>query len=152
MVRVLFLCHGNICRSPMAEFVMRELVRQAGASGWIVAASAAVSREEIGDDIHRGARRKLTEMGIPFEKRAARQVTRADMDSFDYVLLMEAYNKIRLSAIVGEKAEKAQMLLSFAGEERDIADPWYTGDFDKAYDDILCGCTALLKTILEKGT
>ena len=144
MIRILFLCHGNICRSPMAEFVMRELVRKAGLSDKIETDSAAISREEIGHDMYPPARKKLTEMQIPFAKRRARQVTAREMRDFDYVYLMDASNRALLRRLVGEAdAAKAQPLLP----DRDIADPWYTGDFDETYDDILEGCTGILETI-----
>ncbi len=146
MIRVLFLCHGNICRSPMAEFVMRALVDKAGLSDRIAVASAAVSREEIGNDMYPPARRKLQQMGIPFTRRAARQVTAQDMRTYDHVLLMDAENRTLLRRLVGGAADKARGLLP----DRDIADPWYTGDFDRTWEDILEGCTALLETLQKE--
>jgi len=143
MIRILFLCHGNICRSPMAEFIMRELVRRAGLSDRIETDSAAITREEIGNDMYPPARKKLTQMHIPFARRAARQVTAQEIRAYDYVYLMDASNRALLRRLVGADAEKACPLLS----ERDIADPWYTGDFDATYCDILEGCTALLQRI-----
>ncbi|MBQ7541763.1 MAG: low molecular weight phosphotyrosine protein phosphatase [Clostridia bacterium] len=145
-IRVLFLCHGNICRSPMAEFVMREAVRRAGLADRIETASAAVSREEIGNDMYPPARKKLTEKGVPFTKRAARQVTAQDLRDFDYVLIMDASNRTLLRRLCGADAEKARMLLP----DRDVADPWYTGDFDATFDDVKQGCTALLAEIRGK--
>ena len=140
MIKILFVCHGNICRSPMAEFVLRDMVRKAGLADKIEVASAAVSREEIGSDIHSGTRRKLKEMGVPFERRAARQVTKKDMAEYDHVFVMDASNLRWLRYVVGKDADKAQPLLP----DRDIADPWYTGDFDETWADIVEGCTALL--------
>lgn len=143
---ILFICHGNICRSPMAEFVLKHLVKQMGVEDDFYIASAATSYEEIGNDIHRGTRRKLKEEGIPFEKRAAVRVTKQDYDDYDYLIVMDGYNVSNLSRIVGgDKEGKIKMLLEFAGERRDIADPWYTGDFDKTYDDVLRGCEGLLR-------
>ena len=143
MIRILFLCHGNICRSPMAEFVMRELVRKAGLADKILTDSAAITREEIGHDMYPPAKKKLTQMQIPYEKRAARQVTAREMREYDYIYLMDASNRALLRRLVGDLAEKAQPLL----EDRYIADPWYTGDFDTTYDDILEGCTQRLREI-----
>lgn len=143
---ILFICHGNICRSPMAEFVLKHLVKQRGVEDDFYIASAATSYEEIGNDIHRGTRRKLKEEGIPFEKRAAVRATKQDYDDYDYLIVMDRYNVSNLSRIVGgDKEGKIKMLLEFAGERRDIADPWYTGDFDKTYDDVLRGCEGLLR-------
>jgi protein-tyrosine phosphatase len=143
MIRVLFLCHGNICRSPMAEFVMRELVRKAGLADRISTDSAAITREEIGNDMYPPARKKLTEMHIPYEKRAARQVTAREMRAYDYIYLMDASNRALLRRLVGDLADKAKPLL----DSRDIADPWYTDDFDATYDDVLEGCAARLREI-----
>lgn len=143
---ILFICHGNICRSPMAEFVLKHLVKQRGVEDDFYIASAATSYEEIGNDIHRGTRRKLKEEGIPFEKRAAVRATKQDYNDYDYLIVMDRYNVSNLSRIVGvDKEGKIKMLLEFAGENRDIADPWYTGNFDKTYDDVLRGCEGLLR-------
>ena len=146
MTKILFICHGNICRSPMAEFVLKHLVKQRGVEDDFYIASAATSYEEIGNDIHRGTRKKLKEEGIPFEKRAAVRATKQDYNDYDYLIVMDRYNVSNLSRIVGvDKEGKIKMLLEFAGENRDIADPWYTGNFDKTYDDVLRGCEGLLR-------
>ena len=145
--KILFLCHGNICRSPMAEFVMKELVRRAGRDD-IVVESAALHTDEIGNDIHYGTRRKLQAEGIPFAPRRAWLLTAAKAREYDLLIGMDDYNMADLRRLVfPEDAEKIRKLLSFTGSERDIADPWYTGNFDETYADILEGCTALLKSL-----
>ena len=145
--KILFLCHGNICRSPMAEFVMKELVRRAGRDD-IVVESAALHTDEIGNDIHYGTRRKLQAEGIPFAPRRAWLLTAAKAREYDLLIGMDDYNMADLRRLVfPEDAGKIRKLLSFAGSERDIADPWYTGNFDETYADILEGCTALLKSL-----
>ena len=146
-MKILFLCHGNICRSPMAEFVMKELARRAGRDD-IEVASAALHTDEIGSDVHRGTRSKLREMGIPFSSRAAWLLTPAKAREYDLLVGMDDYNIADLRRLVyPEDMPKIRKLLSFAGSERPIADPWYTGDFDATYDDVLEGCTALLAQI-----
>lgn len=148
MIKILFICHGNICRSTMAEFIMKDMVRKAGREDEFYIESAATSREEIGNDTHRGTKAKLREVGVPFEKRAARQVTKADYDRFDYLIVMDEENIRGLKRIIGSDPEgKVFKLLDFAGKDRDIADPWYTGNFDDTYDDIMDGLTALMKKL-----
>ena len=150
MTKILFICHGNICRSPMAEFVMKELVRRAGLEHEFLIESAATSREEIGNDIHYGTRTKLREMGIPFTRRAARQITRADYDKYDWLIAMDYENLYYMNRCwANDPNHKIKMLLSFAGKNRDIADPWYTGNFDQTYDDVMEGCTAFLEKITK---
>ena len=139
------ICHGNICRSTMAEFVMKDMVNKAGMADDYYIESAATSREEIGNDTHPGTKRKLTEAGIPFTKRKARQVTKRDYDEFDYLVIMDQNNLRNLNRIISDDPEnKVFKLLDFAGKNRDIADPWYTGNFDETYDDVVEGCQALL--------
>ena len=145
--KILFLCHGNICRSPMAEFVMKELVRRAGRDD-IVVESAALHTDEIGRDIHCGTRRKLQSEDIPFAPRRAWLVTAAKAREYDLLIGMDDYNIADLRRLVfPEDSGKIRKLLSFAGSGRDIADPWYTGNFDETYADVLEGCTALLKSL-----
>ena len=150
MIKILFVCHGNICRSTMAEFVMKDMVRKAGLEDEYYIESAATSREEIGNDTHPGTKRKLTEVGIPYTKRRARQVTKNDYDEYDYLVIMDQNNFRNLNRIIGSDPEnKVFKLLDFAGKNRDIADPWYTGNFDETYEDVVEGCQALLE-YLEK--
>lgn len=152
MIKILFICHGNICRSPMAEYVMKDMVRKAGCEAEFEIASAATSREEIGNDIHRGTKAKLREQGIAFEKRQARQVTKKDYEEFDYLILMDRENKRGLSRIISaDPYNKVHMLLGFAGKDRDIADPWYTGNFDETYDDVVTGCQAFLQSLAKQN-
>ena len=148
MTKILFICHGNICRSPMAEFVMKELVRRAGLEDDFLIESAATSREELGNDMHYGTRTKLREMGIPFTRRAARQIRPDDYDRYDYLVAMDDENLYYMNRCWGgDPKNKIRMLLSFAGKNRDIADPWYTGNFDQTYEDVLEGCQAFLSSL-----
>ena len=215
MIKILFICHGNICRSTMSEYVMKYLIDQAGLASEFYIDSAATSREEIGNGVHHGTRQKLKEVGIPCGNHRARQMMRRDYEEFDYIIGMDAWNIRNIMRIIGldpekkvsmlldftdhpgtrnklksegipcgnhrarhmEKSDynefdyiigmdsanirnigrivgndrdgKVYKLLQFAGEERDIADPWYTGNFDATYDDVLKGCTALLNEILD---
>ncbi|MCQ2391384.1 MAG: low molecular weight phosphotyrosine protein phosphatase [Kiritimatiellae bacterium] len=147
MTKILFVCHGNICRSPMAEFVMKELLRRAGRTD-VEVASAAMHTDEIGSDIHYGTRAKLREQGIPFTSRAAWLLTAAKAREYDYLIGMDAYNVADLRRLVyPEDRNKIYRLPDFADEPRDIADPWYTGNFDVTYADVLAGCTALLEQL-----
>lgn len=148
MIKVLIICHGNICCSPMGEFMLKDMVRKAGREHEFYIESAATSREEIGNDIHRGTKAKLREMGIPFEKRGARQVTKADYEEFDYLLLMDDENIRGIRRIIPLDPDgKIYKLLEFVGSDRDIADPWYTGNFDDTYNDLEEGLTAFLKQV-----
>ena len=148
MTRILFVCHGNICRSPMAEFVMKDLVRKAGREADFLIESAATSTEEIGNDMHYGTRQKLKEQGIPFTRRAARQIRVSDYERYDYLIAMDDENLYYMHRCWGNDPEhKIRMLLSFAGKDRDIADPWYTGNFDQTYEDVVEGCKAFLLQI-----
>ena len=150
MTRILFVCHGNICRSPMAEFVMKELVRRAERQDDFLIESAATSREELGNDMHYGTRTKLREMGIPFSRRAARQIRQDDYDRYDYLVAMDDENVYYMNRVwAPDPKHKIVRLLSFADQTRDIADPWYTGNFNKVYNEIYEGCKQL-KELLNK--
>ena len=151
MIKVLFVCHGNICRSPMAEFVMKDLVRKAGLENRFVIESKAARRDELGNDTHYGTRAKLRQMGIPFAKRRATLLDRSDYDAYDYLIGMDEENmRDMLRLFGGDPNGKIYKLLRFADEDRDVADPWYTGNFDETYEDVLKGCTALLRMIGKK--
>lgn len=146
MKNILFVCHGNICRSTMAEFVMKDLVRKAGREEEFHIQSAATHRDEIGSDTHYGTKEILKLKGVPFTPRHAVQMVKADYEKYDLIIGMDSENMTYIKRIIGEDTEnKAHLLLSFAGEKRSVADPWYTGDFDKTYDDVVKGCTALLQ-------
>ena len=145
-VNILFVCHGNICRSPMAEFVMKHLVREAGMADRIRVTSKALHTDEIGSDTHHGTRAVLDAHTIPYEKRSAALMTRADYDTYDIIIGMDEENMRDLMHLSsGDPDGKIALLLSFAGEKREVADPWYTGNFAATYDDVLRGCSALLQ-------
>ena len=152
MIKILFICHGNICRSPMAEYVMKYLIIQEGLSDEFYIDSAATSREEIGNGVHRGTRDKLKEVGIPCGNHRARQMTIRDYEEFDYIIGMDTWNIRNIMHIIGTDAKrKVSMLLDYTDRGgMDIADPWYTGNFDKTYEDVLEGCSGLLKFLREK--
>ena len=146
MTRILFVCHGNICRSPMAEFVMKALVRRKGLAEDFAIASAATSREELGNGVYPPARRKLAEHGVSCAGHAARQMTRRDYSDHDMILGMDRANLRNILRIAGGDPEgKITLLLDHAGRPgQEVADPWYTGDFDATWDDVLAGCEGLL--------
>lgn len=151
-IKILFVCHGNICRSTMAEYIMKYLVEQAELSADFYIDSAATSREEIGNGVHRGTRKKLKEVGIPCGDHRARQMTRRDYDEFDYLIGMESWNIRNMLRIVGDDPEqKIYKLLDFTDRKgEDIADPWYTGNFDATYRDVREGCEALLAGLVNR--
>ncbi len=152
MTKILFVCHGNICRSPMAEFIMKDLVRKAGLEDRFQIASAATSTEELGNPVHPGTQRRLAREGISTRGKTAVQLTRRDYQRYDYLLGMEQRNLSGMLRILGsDPAGKVHRLLDFTDRPRDIADPWYTGDFDRTYDDVVEGCRGLLAHLLEEG-
>ena len=152
MKKILFVCHGNICRSPMAEMILKEMVRQRGLENHYEIASAATSTEEIGNDIYPPAKDCLRRHGIPFTRRAARQITRRDYDYYDRIILMDQNNLRNMRRMFGtdKLTQKISLLMEWAGSSRDVADPWYTGNFEATWSDVNEGCRALLKTILEE--
>ncbi len=152
MIKILFVCHGNICRSPMAEFVMKDIANKRGIGGGLFIGSAATSTEEIGNGVHRGTRDKLRAEGVPLGFHLARQIVKGDYDKYDLLIGMDSRNIKNMKKIFGEDYDnKIHRLLEFTPRGGDIADPWYTGDFDTAYDDIKEGCEGLLEYLFENG-
>lgn len=153
MIKILFICHGNICRSPLAEFVMKDIAAKAGLADSFVIASAATSTEEIGNPVHRGTREKLREHGISAAGKTAVQMKRSDYDKYDYLIGMDDWNIRNIRNILritgGDPEGKVHKLLEFAGRDGDIADPWYTGNFDETYEDVKAGCDGLWKILME---
>ena len=147
-MRILFVCHGNICRSPMAEFVLKALVKAKGIEDQYYIESAAVTTDELGNPIYPPAKRCLSQHGVSFDPaKRARQITRADYDLFDRIICMDASNMRLIRRIIpSDPAGKIHLLMSYAGSGRDVADPWYTGDFETAFQDILMGCEAMLNS------
>ncbi len=152
MIKVLFVCHGNICRSPMAEFVFKDMVKKRGLGDLFEVASAATSTEEIGNAVHPGTRKVLNGLGIQADGKRAVQMTKRDYKEYDYIVAMDQKNVTNMYRIIGmDSEEKVRRLLDYTSTPRDIADPWYTGDFDKTYEDIYKGCEELLKVIFDRN-
>ena len=146
MIKILFICHGNICRSPMAEFIMKDLVQKAGVSEQFEIASAATSTEEIGNPVHRGTRDKLRRVGISTDGKTAVHLKKSDYLKYDYLIGMDTWNIRNMQRMLGGDPEgKIYKLLTFANSERDVADPWYTGDFEATYQDVMAGCKGLMR-------
>ena len=148
MYKIVFVCHGNICRSTMAEFVMKDLVRKAKREAEFLIESRATHRDALGSDTYPGTKDELRLNNIPFTKRQATLLQPSDYPKYDLILAMDEENLRHIGRICGEdREEKVKLLLSYAGENRAIADPWYTDNFAKTYDDVLKGCQAVLKTL-----
>ena len=152
MLKILFVCHGNICRSPMAEFVMKDLLKKEGLENEVFVASAATSFEEIGNPVHNGTCQKLAEVGISVKGKTAVHMEKSDYGKYDLIIGMDSMNIRNILRIIGSDPEnRVAKLLSFADEDGDIADPWYTDNFDETYNDVLKGCKGILKMIKEKS-
>ena len=151
MTKILFVCYGNICRSPMAEYVMKGLVQKAGLEEQFEIASAATSTEELGNPVYPPARRKLAEHGLSCAGKTAVQVKRQDYESYDWLVCMDRYNLQNLHRMLGgDPQKKIIRLLDLTTLARDVADPWYTGDFEATWQDLNVGCKALLEKLLKK--
>ncbi len=149
MINIMFVCLGNICRSTMSEFVMKDMLRKAGLENKVFVASSATSDEALGCDIHYGTKNVLDKHNIPYNKRKAVQLEKSDFEKYDYFIGMDDSNISRMKRILGT-SEKVYKLLDFAGEDRSISDPWYTHNFDATYDDVTKGCRGLLELIKQE--
>ena len=151
MIHILFICHGNICRSPMGEFIMKDLVKKAGLEEHFHIESAATSTEEIGNSVYPPARRKLAEHGISCTGKTARQLRRDDYGRWDYLVGMDEANRRNITRMCGGDPDgKISLLLDHTSHPREVADPWYTGDFERTWQDVSEGCAALLAEIRKK--
>ncbi len=139
MIKVVFVCHGNICRSPMAEFLFKDKVEKLGLSNKFHIESRATSTEEIGNGVHRGTRQILDRLGIDYSKKRAQRITVDDYNYYDYIIIMDEYNRYNIEYRIPDKENKIKLLLDYTDLKRDIADPWYTGDFKATYNDIMIG-------------
>ena len=151
MIKIMFVCHGNICRSPMAEFVFLDMIKKRGLEAEITASSSATSTEEIGNDIHYGTKRILDKYGISYHRREARQLTRSDYGKYDLFVGMDSYNIRNMLRIFGTDPDsKLVKLLDLTTRGGDVADPWYTGDFEATYRDVTQGCEAIVNNVISK--
>ena len=155
MIKVLFICHGNICRSPMAEFVLKDMVDKRGIANKFYIASAATSTEEIlngvGNPVYPPARAELAKHNISCDGKRAVQLKKSDYDKYDYLIGMDSMNMRNIARITGKKDEKIFKMMEFCGSDKDVSDPWYSGRFDVTYKDISEGCEAFLKYLCDKG-
>ena len=152
MIKRLFICHGDICRSPMAQFVFQDMVNKRGLADRFTIDSKATSTEELGNSPHPGTVRKMNELGVPMIPHRASQLNRRDYEEYDYFIGMDTWNMRNINRIFGGDPEgKVYKFLSFGSDGRDIADPWYTGNFDETYEDVVEGCEGFLAYLLEHG-
>ncbi len=150
MVKILFVCHGNICRSPMAEFIMKDIVNKKGIADMFEISSAATSTEEIGNPVYPPARAKLKEHNISCDGKTARQMTAADYTYYDYIIAMDRFNLRNMKKFIGnDNDKKVSLLMDYTNRPGDVADPWYTGDFETTWRDICDGCRGFLNTIVK---
>ncbi len=150
MIKVLFVCHGNICRSPMAEFILKDMVKKASVADQFYIASAATSTEEIGNPVHHGTRERLAREGISVAGKKAVQLRKRDYGQYDFLIGMDQWNiRNMLRMLGGDPQRKIYKMMDFAGKDRDVADPWYTGDFEATYQDVKAGCEGLLRQIMQ---
>ena len=150
MIKVLFVCHGNICRSPMAEFLFKDLIDKQGLSDCFVVASAATSTEEIGNPVHYGTKRILDKLNIDYSRKRAYQITKEDVNYYDYIIAMDRNNIRNLERMFGNNS-KFSLLLDYLGLNRDVLDPWYTGDFNSTYNDVVLGNNAFLEYLKKNN-
>lgn len=149
MVKIMFVCHGNICRSPMAEFIMKDLVNKKGLSDGFLIMSSATSYEEIGNPIYPPAKATLMKHNIPFKEHYATKLQKSDYEKFDLFIVMDKRNLGNIERIFEtDNEQKVRMLLEYCGENRDVSDPWYSGDFEKTFKDIQKGCNNLLNSLI----
>lgn len=152
MIKVVFVCHGNICRSPMAEFLFKDYVKKMNCKSRFLISSCATSKEEIGNKVHYKTREILNSLGIDCSNKRAVQICKDDYEKYDFILAMDKNNVYNLKRILGEdKDNKIHLLLEYAGSNSDISDPWYTGDFKKAYEDINLGIKCFFNFLIENG-
>ena len=147
-IKVLFICHGNICRSPMAEFILKDIIKKRGLEDKFIISSSATSTEEIGNPVHPGTRKKLSSFNINTSGKKAVQITKSDYEKYNYIFLMDNNNIRNVKRIIDSDPDnKICRFLDITNNPRDIADPWYTGNFDETYNDILEGCTAFIEKL-----